>query len=205
MNENCEVPEEVLQYMHENPIYNIEQEKRYEDTNHLLQAMKLFYEHFQNFANLGEKLCDEFNEIINSLLEMDTVTQDNAYSKITDFFKIFNESMREHFNNIKETVIQKVDTFIHKDFDQLKKFEDERKKTLDAYRLAEDKYVKELGKQQQEQTLIESHSLSTLTFFDYSKKMESIELQFQALLPNIVCIFNNNNNNNRSFIIKVRR
>ena len=187
MNENCDIPEEVLQYMHENPIYNIEQERRYEDTNHILQAMKLFYEHFQNYASLGDKLCDEFTEIINSLLEMDTVTQDDAYSKITDFFKSFNQSLRSHFTNIKESVLQKVDSFIHKDFDQLKKFEDERKKTFDTYRLAEEKYVKELGKQQQEQPLIESHSLSTLTFFDFSKKMESIELQFQLLLPSIVC------------------
>ena len=188
MAETCEVPDEVLQYMHENPVYNLEQEKRYQDTNQILKGMKLFYSHFQNYASLGDKFCEELHEINNSLSAIDTVTQDEAYSQITAFFRNVNEALRKHFQIVKECIIQKVDSFIHKDFDQLKKFEDEHKKTLDAYRLAEEKYVKELGKQQQEQPLIESHSLSTLTFFDFSKKMESIELQFQALLPNIVCI-----------------
>ena len=99
MTDNCEVPDEVLQYMHENPVYNIEQEKRYEDTNQILQGMKIFFSHFQNYVTLGEKICEELNEINNSLADIDTVTQDEIYSQITRFFVFYRNNLQKHFSN----------------------------------------------------------------------------------------------------------
>ena len=190
MEETCEIPDEVLQYMHENPVFNIEQERRYHSISQVFQAMKLFSSHFENYLAIGEKLCNEFTEINTSLSEIDTITKDTSYSLVNELFQVINSAFKKHFSIVRDNVLNEVNSFIHKDFDQLSKFEEEYKKSLEAYRIAEEKYVKEPGKQQNiEQTLIESHSLSTFSFYDFSKKMESIELQFQALLPKVVCIF----------------
>jgi hypothetical protein len=187
MEENCEIPDEVLQYMHDNPVFNIEQEKRYHTITQVIQVMKLFSSHFENYLLIGEKLCSEFTEINECLSQIDTITKDSSYSLVNDLFRVINSSFKEHFSIVKEYVFDEVQSFINKHFNQLTKFEDEYRKSLDAYRLAEEKYVKEPSKQQNvEQTLIEAHSLSTFYFYDYSKKMESIELQFQALLPKVL-------------------
>lgn len=190
------IPDDIIQFMLEDPVFTLEQEKRFRNVMQISKLMGIITNTLEQYSSLGNKICSSFAELCRCLSEMDDITHDDSYSSLKGILDIINGGFQCHFDTIKNQIQTDITNFINKDFSQLQKFHDEHKKTVETYHTVQEKYVamsrKEMDVSTSEQQLVESHSLNAISFFDYSKKMQSIELQFQILIPSIVCILCDN-------------
>ena len=185
------INDELLQYMHFNPFFNIEQQRRYEYILQLGQDLSKISKSFLNYQEIGIKLCNEFATIRSKFDQFDFVFTDELYKPLITLFLNVDNALTNHFSLINETVVKPLNIFVQNDIENLSSFYKENKKQYENYKNSEEKFInssKENLKQDKELNLIQSHSFSSLTFFDFSMKMELTELKIKSVLPQTVSI-----------------
>jgi len=180
--------------MHFNPFFNMEQQRRYDFLIQLGQDLRRFSNHFQSYQEIGIKLCSEFSTIRSYFDQIEILCTNDSYKTLCSLFLTVDNAFTKHFSQIGE-VFKPIQNFVNTDMEQLIVNQKENRKLLENYRNIEDKFAslssntKENARIEKEQSLMQAHSLSTLSFFDFSMKMESLELKLKSILPQVVCYF----------------
>ena len=185
--------EEVMQYMHFVPAFIVEQKRRFDELNTYGQTMKRLVEHFISYANYGKKLCEHLNAIRDTLKEFDIVCTDPKFKPYINSLSWVCKAFETHFVTVESQITVPLSKYTLEDLPSLNEKEKEYQKALAAYSMAEEKYIgistnaKKGLREEREQNLTMSHTLLALGFFDFSSKMEGLELSLQTFMLESVC------------------
>jgi len=185
--------EEAMQYMHLTPAFIVEQKRRYDELNNYGHQMKGLVEHFISYANYGKKLCEDLNAIRESFSNIDFICTDPKFSPFLNSLSWVSKAFETHFNTVESQISVPLAKYTEEDLPSLADKEKEYQKSLQNYSLAEEKYIstpsnaKQAIREERQQNITMSHTLLALGFFDFSSKMESLELSLKTFMLESVC------------------
>jgi hypothetical protein len=195
----CEAPEsvddETLQFMHSTPVFDLEQQRRYEDLLQIGSEIQTIAAHFVVYADLGQKMCLEFASLRKSFNRMEVMSADSSVRPLGKLFRAVDRAFTCHFNDVAQKIVTDLNSFVRKELEGLAVLEREHQRLLRDFHGAEDEYINlktqaaRSKKQKTEQSLTQSHAVSTLAFFEFCQKMEGIELKLRSILPHTFLAF----------------
>jgi hypothetical protein len=189
------VDDETLQFMHSTPVFDLEQQRRYEDLLQIGSEIQTIAAHFVVYADLGQKMCLEFASLQKSFDRMEVMSADSSIRPLGKLFRAVDRAFTCHFNDVSQRIVTNLNSFVRKELEGLATLEREHQHLLRDFRSAEDEYINmkiqaaRSKKQKTEQSLTQSHTISTLAFFEFCQKMEGIELKLRSILPRTFLAF----------------
>ncbi|KAH0792514.1 ARF GAP-like zinc finger-containing protein [Histomonas meleagridis] len=181
--------DESLQYMQTQAFFNIEQQKRYEYLQQIGSELTTISQHFTLYADLGQKMCEEFKQLRNSFDNMEIIATDQSIKPLSEIFQAVDTAFTTHFNIISKSIADPLNQFVAQDLIKLATLEKDYQKHHSSYIEAEERYAsmkssaKGKEKNEKEQAMVQEHTLSSLSFFEFCMNMEGIELKLKSLLP----------------------
>jgi hypothetical protein len=189
------IDERVLQFMHSTPVFNFEQQHRYQGLLTISSEIQSIAGHFTAYADLGQKMCSEFAALRKSFGRMEVMSADASIRPLGKVFKSVGRAFSSHFNEVTHKIVGELNAFVKKEFEELNLFAREHERLLREFNCAEEEYttlkvqVSTAKKEKIEHTLKQSHTCSTLAFFDFCHKMEGIELKLRSIVPRTFLAF----------------
>jgi hypothetical protein len=190
MGESVEgVDENVLPFMHATPVFNFEQQHRYQDLLNVGAEIQSIAGHFTVYADLGQKMCAEFASLRKSFERMEVMAADASIRPLGRLFAAVDRAFSCHFNDVARKIVTDLNAFVKRELEELGVLEHEHQRLLKDYHSAEDEYTTlkaqstQAKKTKTEHALTQAHTCSTLAFFEFCQKMERIELKIRSILP----------------------
>ena len=184
-----EPTDETLQYMHQTPLFDLEQQKKFEYLRHVASEITTISNHFTSYADIGLRMCAEFENLRKSFDSMEFICTDASIKPLCEIFAAVDGAFSQHFHIVNDKIVQPLKDFVTKHIESLPDLEKKNQKELLMWNAEEEKYVtlkpqiREEKKQEKERELETQHRIATLAFFDFTTRMEMIELKLRSLLP----------------------
>lgn len=185
-----ELTDEILQYMHQSPVFNTTKQRQFEYLRHVASEITTISNHFTLYADIGQKLRTEFANLRKSFDNMELICTDMSVKPLCEIFAAVDTAFSQHFHVVNEKIVKPLNAFVATHIDPLPELEKRNQKELVLWNTEEEKYVamktqsKEGKKKREKDPDIEKqHLAATSAFFDFATKMELIELKMKALLP----------------------
>jgi hypothetical protein len=186
---------QILQFMHLTPVFNFEQEHRYQDLRNIGSEIQSIASHFNAYADLGQRMCSEFASLRKTLSRMEVMSTDAFLRPLGKLFHAVDRAFTCHFNDVAQKIVPDLNSFVKKELEELSTLEREHQRLLKDYNSAEEDYtnlkaqVSKPKKEKVEQALKQAHTRSTLASFEFFQKMEGIELKIRHIVPETFLIF----------------
>jgi hypothetical protein len=190
-----QIDDDTLQYMHSTPIFNLDQQRRFEDLQLIGTEVKKIAAHFTSYTDLGQRMCGEFTAITDSLKGLRVLGSDAVLQPLLRLFSGIRDAFATHLKDVFQHIVTELNRFGRKELEELANLERDHQRQLKDLHAAEDEYitlktqVAPVKKQRTEQALTQTHGCSTLAFFAFCQKMDGIELKLKSVLPRVFIAF----------------
>ena len=185
---------DLLYFLHINPIFDLEQEQRYEQLNQISDRFSKLSKNLQQYLSDGKKACDSLSIVISSIEEFEIIASNPSFASSFQIMKSVWASLSSHLEQITTTVIQPLKLFIKNDFDSLLNAQKENTLMTEKFFSYQDKILagtkdkKPLKAIKHQEKVVELSKTSAISFFKFVRQMDITEASFDSVLGLAVCI-----------------
>lgn len=188
---------DLCSFMHLDPIYDMEQVKRYEQVKDLINQVNNISKLLTQYTTAGNNMCKAMNDVHSKLQEIEIISLNNSYRTLMSTMTTMHAAFISHFEQIEESITKPMKLFVKKDIEDLASFYKDNNQALDKYGQAQEKFMS-LPKNSRLKSLrhkhdlmTESHHQATISFYRYVRHMDLTEAQISALLANMLISYSN--------------
>lgn len=185
--------QEILKFLHTDPMYDMEQNQRYDQILTVSDNFAKLSKNLQSYLNDGKKFSDDVNNIILSLQNFEIICTNPSFSNAFQMLKSLQSSLLDHLQEISKSVIQPLKNFIKDDIDSLILSHKDNLVQAEKFSNIQEKVLVSSKKQErtpvQHAKFLEVSKSSAISFFKFVHQMDLAEASFDSVLGVTVCIF----------------
>lgn len=186
------IPENCFQFMHQMPMFDLEQKQRFDVIKGFLEKLKASATQFEKYSKLGLELVS----ILKST-QLDLQRDENYHisanlSILPTKMKQISDAFSAHFQFVSDKISKPLQKDVAELSEELFKHEKDFSSKCLSYRTSEEKYVslsptvREQQKTHRGNQMIYAHTQSSLSFYDLYVQMELFDRKMKYLIPKIV-------------------
>lgn len=187
-------PEELQTWvnLHSDPMYVLEQNKRYEHVTTLMSQMQRVGKLIANYTQTGRQLCVDLHNIVTELRTIEFVATNTTLESLISSIDGIQTGLHLHFREMENTAQNSIECFMKEDAVELSELHKVHQKSTEKFHRKQEKYLS-LSKKAKEKKvnkkhvkLVDAEEGSSKALINFANGIEEAEGKLKSLIEGFV-------------------